>query len=327
MAGLPAEIRIDTNTPFPALVTGANGVGIGKQNGIWTVALNINSLATAAPTTTQLLSDYVPVWDSVANNYVKVALSVIQQGLSGAIIYNYLGGLTLANDTTSPNTVIDVATGTAASDDNTAMMTLANAMTKSISGTWAVNSGSNGLDAGAVAASTWYHVFLIGNTSTGAVDVLLSTSATAPTMTLPNAAGFAKKRRIGAIFVDASSHIVAFNQVGDRFLWSTPRTDYSNQALGTTAVAYSVPNQPKGITITGIFNVTSNSPATGSNYIVVAAFDGSDAYYLALNASQFNAGQYQIKVMPAQQIIIYSSVAIASGFYLYSIGWTDNRGK
>jgi hypothetical protein len=80
MAGIPAEVRINTNTPFPTMVTGANGIGLGKNNGIWTVQLNINSLATATPPTTAFATDYVPVFDSNTGLYSKVSLSNVVVG-------------------------------------------------------------------------------------------------------------------------------------------------------------------------------------------------------------------------------------------------------
>jgi hypothetical protein len=126
MAGLPAEIRIDTNTPFPALVTGANGVGIGKQNGIWQVGLNTSSLNTGTPPLANFAQDYVVVWDSIAGNYMKVSLATISSGAPGAaggapgqIQFNNAGaldGFTMSGDAT-------VATGGALTIANNAVTT------------------------------------------------------------------------------------------------------------------------------------------------------------------------------------------------------------
>lgn len=116
MAGIPAEVRINTNTPFPTMVTGANGIGLGKNNGIWTVQLNINSLATSSPPSTAFATDYVPVFDSTTGLYSKVALNVIAAGgtaaaggSNGQIQYNNagaFGGFTATGDAT-----INVSTG------------------------------------------------------------------------------------------------------------------------------------------------------------------------------------------------------------------------
>jgi len=123
------------------------------------------------------------------------------------------------------------------------MMTLTAAITKT-TGAWAVGSGNGGLDTGTVANSTWYHVYLIERPDTSVVDVLFSTSATAPTMPT----GYTKKRRIGSILTDGSAHIIAFIQVGDRFQWSTPVADVNANNPGTSAVTRTL-TVPTGIIV------------------------------------------------------------------------------
>ncbi len=69
-------------------------------------------------------------------------------------------------------------------------------------------SGAGGLDTGAVAASTWYYVWVIAQPSgittygTGTVSCMFSISATAPTMP----SGYTYKARVGAIPTDASGN-------------------------------------------------------------------------------------------------------------------------
>lgn len=61
-------------------------------------------------------------------------------------------------------------------------------------------SGANGLDTGALAASTWYSVWVIYNPSTITTAGLISLSATTPTMP----AGYTFKARVGWIRTDAT---------------------------------------------------------------------------------------------------------------------------
>ena len=63
-----------------------------------------------------------------------------------------------------------IAAGVAADSTAAAMMSLASAYTKTTAA-WAVGSTSGALDTGVIAASTWYHVYLIRRTDTGVVDV------------------------------------------------------------------------------------------------------------------------------------------------------------
>lgn len=72
-------------------------------------------------------------------------------------------------------------------------------------------SGVNGLDTGSEAASTWYYVWVIGD-STGAnpTATLLSLSSTVGGLTFP--AGYDRARRVGAVRNDGSSNLLQFNQ-------------------------------------------------------------------------------------------------------------------
>jgi hypothetical protein len=68
-------------------------------------------------------------------------------------------------------------------------------------------SGENGLDTGSEEASKWYHIWTYVNTSK-ALKGILSLSSTAPT--LPE--GCTRKLYLGAVYNNASSNFVSFNQ-------------------------------------------------------------------------------------------------------------------
>src|ERR1017187_7772965 len=117
-----------------------------------------------------------------------------------------ISGLTLSNDVTTPNTVIDIASGIARDIDDTTNMVLTSSITKSIASSWAQGTGNGGLDTGTVAASTWYFLWLIYSSEMGVVDALFSTSPTSPVMPTD----YDSKRRIGAVLTDV--HILPFYQ-------------------------------------------------------------------------------------------------------------------
>lgn len=197
----------------------------------------------------------------------------------------YLGGLTLSNDGTTPNTIIDVAAGAASSDDNTVMMKLAS-FTKT-TGAWAVGSGNGCLDTGAVGNNSWYSLFVIERTDTGVVDVLCSLSATSPTMPT----SYTKKRRIGSIKTNGAAAILAFTQVGNVFYWGTATLDVNIATLGTSAALQTL-NVPNGVKVRPICrwsfsnaaatNVlltspdeTDVAPATGDPFTAAPGADGT----------------------------------------------------
>lgn len=213
----------------------------------------------------------LPSGQVVVGYYASPMMHVIEAKTAGgggtAVLAGYLSGLTLSNDAVTPNTVIDIASGAAVSDDGAELMTLSSAITKT-TGTWAAGAGNGGLDTGSVAASTWYHLFLIKRIDTGVVDVLLSTSATSPT--LPT--NYTKKRRIGAIRTDSSGNILAFVQIGNEFIWSTPVNDLAQTANPGTSAVLIAATVPAGVSVRAkiAFNVL-RSPASGGIFGLVSS--------------------------------------------------------
>lgn len=161
----------------------------------------------------------------------------------------YIGGLSLSNDATTPNTVIDISPGGAASDDGATTMLLTAGATKT-TGAWAVGTGNGCLDTGSVASSTWYHVFAIQRLDTQVVDFLCSTS-TAPLM--PTA--YTEKRLIGDIKTDSSAHILSFLQLGNIIQWGTPTLDI-NAGLPDASAHLETLNVPPGESVLPIGNYT-----------------------------------------------------------------------
>lgn len=76
MSSLPYNIRVNVNVPFPALVAGAAGIKVTKQNGIWTIApdYTVFQLATSVA---DPVNTYVLVWNSLTNVFNLVAVGAI----------------------------------------------------------------------------------------------------------------------------------------------------------------------------------------------------------------------------------------------------------
>lgn len=118
-----------------------------------------------------------------------------------SFIPNYVNGLGISNDLTSPNTVLDVAAGSIMDSTGTFQLQLTSAATLNNT----VN-GLGGLDTGAVAASKIYAIYLVADpVHLSPSGVMMSLSYTAPT--LP--AGYGYFALIGYATVDASKHFVA----------------------------------------------------------------------------------------------------------------------
>lgn len=186
----------------------------------------------------------------------------------------YANGLELAFASDSTFTI---AAGAARDSTDTNDITLSASVTVD-----ATVNGANGLDQGALANSTQYAVFLIGDsTQYNATAGLISASATAPVMPV----GYDMVRRIGWIRTDGSADFLEFQQVGDG---NTRKYFYDNAisvlAAGTSATFASA-------------SLAAAVPAIATLVYYVATFDANvagDQAGLRAYGSASTAGQAQL---------------------------------
>lgn len=181
-----------------------------------------------------------------------------------------VAGLTIARETA---TSFSVSAGMAANENgtpSTALLKMSVPMTKTL-GSFAVGTGNGALDTGAVAVSTWYHVHLIRRDSDGVTDVLLSASATAPTMPI----GWSNARRIGSILTNGSLQITPFLQVGNVFTWEDPVTDVNSTNPGTAAVSTAL-TVPAGVRTFPIVTWIIKNVTSSGVELLVSSLDGAD---------------------------------------------------
>lgn len=249
--------------------------------------------------------------------------------ISVTALRGYIGGLGLSNDIGTPNTVIDIAAGSAISDDGTTAMTALTAVTKNVNAAWASGTGNGCLDSGvSLAINTWYHIYEIERTDTTQVDFLCSTNAATPSLPTP----YNKQRRIGAVLTDGAAHLLAFKQNGDEFLWATPFTDL-NTTVGTGAVLFAL-TVPTQIKTNALLRVTAGGAAVGS----LTLWNSPDEASTAANTptgnfttatAVSNSGfpmTLNIRTNTSQQIRVVGS---AAGMSITGVtfGWIDTRGR
>src|SRR5713226_6742389 len=229
------------------------------------------------PASTGLASTSGVWWHDTTNNQVKlrdeadanwVPAASVDETNKLVLLRSYLAGLTLSNDGTSPNTVIDVSAGVCADDTNVAMLNLPSGQT--ING---ATTGAGGLDTGSLAASTWYHVFVIGKPGGGAGALVASTSLASPAFPT----GYTLKRRIGSFKTDASAHILGFKQLGDEFLLGISLHDVTlTNTFGLTAQLLTL-TVPTGVQVTAKIRATMGDVAgTGAFEGILTSPDESD---------------------------------------------------
>ena len=244
--------------------------------------------------------------------------------------------LNLANDGTNPNTHITISTGQARDSTDSFDLRLTTGLVKRLDQAWAAGTGAGALDTGSVAANTGYWVHLIRRTSDGALDVLMSTSATNPT--LPS--GYGAFRRLGAVLTNASGFIRKFTQHGDYFELYERTADFAGVANGAgpylrqlvcpkgVPLKLRVYLQSTGGTLAESFSGVYD-PALGVPQLVTLkrAQIRRVIYKNQLNAD-FSYGIFDGDVWGDANGQVYThsdnaSDQIALGIY----GWTDDRGQ
>lgn len=242
-------------------------------------------------------------------------------------------GLTLSNNVSDATNDVDISAGQAASDATSpATLTLAASITKRLDAAWSVGTNQGGLDTGAIADTT-YHVWLIQRSDTGVVDVLFSTSASSPTMPT----NYDRKRRIGSV-VRASGAILAFTQVGDEFLLTTPVLDVNATNPGTSAVLRTL-SVPSGIKVQAMVNVHISQLTSGRSVVYVSSPDQTDtapsigAAPGGLIAPSVGSNDESIQFMrvrtntSAQIRTRHSASGASDVIRIATQGWIDTRGR
>lgn len=284
-------------------------------------------------TFTSSLKGLVPASGGGTTNFLRADGAFAAPPSSG-VPRGHIDGLTLTYNST---TLLSIAAGQCADSTGARLLSLS-AFTKTLqaSGSWTAGSGNNGLDTGARAASTWYHVFVISDSTGATVDVLFSLSATAPTMP----SGYTLFRRVGSFYTTASALFSDWwKQFGDTFLWSPRWDDVSALNPGTFAVTRTL-TVPTGVRVCAIVGVgfDASTPADNAAAVLLSSLDTTDtapsvsAYtYIAFSSAVLisNAGgQAQIWTNTSGQIRSRLQVsATNTRLRIHTYGWIDRRGR
>jgi len=200
-----ANEHVDHSSVSIATAASTSGLsGGGDLTATRNVKVDINGTTAG----TVAIGDLVLITDiDDSNNLKKVTAQSIADLAAGVMPFEngYISGGKI-----SVNSVVltNISEITARDSTDVFNITSAGVLTPSLA-----VSGKDGLDTGSEAASTLYHVFVIGDTAeVNATASLLSLSPTAPTMP----SGYDVFRRVGTIFNNASSNIENYTQYGNQ---------------------------------------------------------------------------------------------------------------
>lgn len=161
----------------------------------------------------------------------------------GQIPFQYINGLQLSNNATTPLTKLDISAGSCLDSTSTFQITTASSIT--------INSayvGLNGLDTGTLAASSVYAIYLVFDPVTNNTPgAMMSLSVSSPLLPL----GYSAFRLIGFATTDSSSNFLkgywsAGNSASRSFTYDAPQATSitAGSAIAYTAVSLAtlVPN-------------------------------------------------------------------------------------
>lgn len=255
-------------TPIPSLAAYSSGLFfsfLAENANTGTSTINISGLGTITiQLNGRILSGGEIAAGAIVHGVVRNVsgtntFQIFTDHRSQALIAGYINGLTLS--AAGSTGTFGIAAGAAADGTGAVIMKLASAYTKTTS-SWAVGTGNGALDTGSIANTTGYHVWLIMRSDTGVVDVLFSTSATAPTMP----ASYDYKRRIGWMRTDGSAQWRKFVQVNNTFMWDVPIADHNgNSPTSATAIPLTVPS---GLSVEAIIKGTWRN-GTNTNKLII----------------------------------------------------------
>ncbi|WP_164635056.1 hypothetical protein [Rhodopseudomonas sp. BR0G17] len=241
----------------------------------------------------------------------------------------HISGLIWSRNAANPSTRIDITAGKARSSDDTLSIILP-AMTKRIDATFVAGSGNGGLDTGAVAANSGYYLWAIARSDqAAAADVLISLSATAPS--LPTS--WDKKRLLGYVATDASAAIIDFLvfEGGDCVLFNAmlPLSLNSSNLPNGTWTTFSVPVPAKAEAVLGAS--IQNSSSTSAlmllstdlpNFGVSAS--GSPLATIIAGNGMFGGAKVNVRVSASSQLKATPGAA-GTQVFVQCYGWNWRR--
>lgn len=223
--------------------------------------------------------------------------------LTVAEVVGAMKNLRITNNATTPNTKLDFGPGRNGAfwevslQDTSSPPVAAVVHSTSTLTLDATTNGANGLDTGALGASTWYYHYVIAKAD-GTTATLLSLSSSSPTMP----SGYIYKALTGAMLTDGSTHFITYYQLDKKA--RIVRTNVLNnvgvsstgvfQSLDISAVVPPIAQMVDGVCGSGLsgnganmavagdangtggrmyFNPTSNTSAADGFY-VAGSFSG-----------------------------------------------------
>jgi hypothetical protein len=285
----------------------------------------INGLT--ADATPSAANDYALTYDASAGAAKKVLL----QNMPSALPRGYIDGCIVSNGTDATND-INISAGVCRDSTNAVNITVAAMSGKQLDANWAPGAAAGMRNSAAGITDTCYHIYAVAKAD-GTQDIYAHTSLTVATVITALQAetgggSYVYARRIGSI-TRSSSAILAFTQLGDQVLWTTPILDVAGN-IGTTSSLHAL-SVPAGLKIVPIINAIIDS---GNVTIYLSSPDqldnapGLTTFWTLFGNAQYNgAGAVSPLRTDTSRQIRARSTAAATPIRILTLGYFDQRGK
>jgi len=244
-------------------------------------------------------------------------------GSSNVLPRGFIDGLTLSRASGDPDHDIEIAIGKSRDSTDAEDINLSSAFIKQLDASWVAGTGVGGFPTGiSLSPDTWYHVFVIRDTTNNLTDAGFDTDLSATNL-LADATDYSLFRRLGSVLTDGSSNMLNFFQHGDLFLWAARSQDFST-SISTSASLQTI-STPLGVRVEAQINYTNAGAA--------------DVYVSPPDVDDEAASQSQPRgTTPVNQPIIDWVLTNTSSQLRFvtssttnvectTFGWRDSRGK
>lgn len=243
----------------------------------------------------------------------------------------YLAGLQTSIGTDTDHD-IDIAVGECRDAADTADLAITSILTKQIDASWAAGSGAGGMANGvSLSTATWYNLFLV-DTDAGGVDAGFDTDIAATNLLATSGVGTVY-RRIGSVLTDSSSNILAYVQVGDRFMWGAAAADVSVSNQSTAAVSRTL-SVPLGVKVDVRLLLFVDKVAGGILAVYLSSLDQDDqapntsTFFTARSVGSNNDAGGQVEVMSNTSSQVRTrSTSASTVLNISTLGWRDDLGR
>jgi hypothetical protein len=260
-----------------------------------------------------------------------------QRPLVQALPSQGAGNLTLSNDGTSPNFVVDIAAGRVSDDSDLTLIQLAAAMTKRLDQSWAPGTGNGACDTSTKGNNQTWHAYAIGRTGMTVTNVARTSNVASLTVAAHNLGIGSTVRVLGCgLGLDGLQVVTAVTT--NTFNYANAGSNITSQAAAATAIAsgfdvlfsqsYPTPTLPSG------YNVRQclGSVLTGSSGNILPFSQWGDLFYWSAPTTDVSPGTpngvYGVKVpLNVQVEAIFNaafllSTGLAANLYIYTPGTT-----